>query len=117
MSRSLICIVCPIGCQLFLDDEEKVSGNLCNRGLNFAISEILHPCRIVTTTIKIEGAIHPRLPIVSSQPVPKSHLIEFVKQAQTLEVKAPVNCGEVLLSNVLDLGVDILATRTMEKVE
>lgn len=116
MSKELTCIVCPVGCSLSIDESGHVSGNHCKRGLEFAKSETTNPTRVVTTTIAIEGAIHRRLPVVSSQPVPKSRMMEFVKAAQMIKAVAPVSCGEVLLSNVLDLGVDVISSRTLERI-
>lgn len=115
MSKELTCIVCPVGCSLRIDESGHVSGNHCKRGLEFAQSETTNPTRVVTTTISIEGAIYRRLPVVSSQPVPKSKMMEFVKAVQLIKVEAPIYCGDVLLSNVLGLGVDVIASRTLER--
>ncbi len=117
MSKSLTCIVCPIGCQLTIDKSGNVSGNHCRRGDEFAKTETTNPTRVVTTTIAIEGAIYRRLPVVSSAPVPKSKVMDFVKAAQKLQVNAPICCGDILLTNVLGLGIDLIASRSLEAVD
>lgn len=117
MNKQLTCIVCPVGCSLVIDESGNVSGNHCKRGLEFAKSETTNPTRVITTTIAIEGAIHRRLPVVSSQPVPKSKMMEFVKATQAIKVFAPVNCGDVLLEDVLGLGIDVMASRTLGRKE
>ena len=117
MSHALTCIVCPVGCSLNIDEEGHVSGNHCKRGLAFAKSETTNPTRVVTTTIAIEGAIYRRLPVVSSQPVPKSKMMEFVKAVQLIKVEAPVSCGDVILSDVLGLGIDVIASRTLKRCQ
>lgn len=80
MSKSLTCIVCPIGCHLTVDESRTVSGNHCHRGAEFAKTETTNPTRVVTTTIAIEGAIYRRLPVVSSAPVPKSKVMTLLRQ-------------------------------------
>ena len=43
------CIICPIGCNLIIEkdpeskDGYRVSGNKCNRGLQYAIEEMINP--------------------------------------------------------------------------
>ena len=108
MSQALTCIVCPVGCSLNIDEAGHVSGNHCKR---------TNPTRVVTTTIAIEGAIYRRLPVVSSQPVPKSKMMEFVKAVQLIKVEAPVSCGDVILSDVLGLGIDVIASRTLKRCQ
>ena len=38
-----------------------VSGNHCPRGAKYAEAEILHPVRIVTTTVPVTGGTQPRV--------------------------------------------------------
>jgi CxxC motif-containing protein len=35
---------------------EKIEGNECKRGIQYATDEFLDPRRILTTTVKIDGA-------------------------------------------------------------
>ena len=114
MNKTLTCIVCPIGCSLTIDEAGRVTGNHCRRGEEFAKTETKNPTRVVTTTIGIEGAIHRRLPVVSSRPVPKSKVMDFVHEVQRLKVSAPINCGDILLTNVLGLGIDLIASRSFD---
>ena len=56
--KELICIVCPNGCHLKVDEENgyNVTGNKCERGAEYGKAELLHPVRVVTSTVRIEGA-------------------------------------------------------------
>lgn len=47
---SLICITCPKGCHLTVDEENDyaVTGNSCPRGAEYARNELLHPVRMIT---------------------------------------------------------------------
>ena len=50
--REFICINCPLGCQLKVDDSDLnniiVTGNTCPRGKKYGIDEVLNPKRMVT---------------------------------------------------------------------
>lgn len=117
--REMTCIVCPMGCRLELvfnqkDEVIEVKGNRCRRGEDYAKKEYSNPERLVTTTVKIEGAIHRRLPVVTSQPVPASKILEVIEAKKQVIVKAPVHKDDVVLQNVCGLNVDLIASRSMK---
>ncbi len=114
----LVCINCPRGCQLEVENingEIKVTGNSCPRGAKYAIDEITNPLRTVTTTIAIESAIYDRLPVITSSPVPKDKTIDVVKALKDVKVKAPIKLNDVVVQDILGLGSDILACKSIEK--
>lgn len=113
--RELICIVCPKGCRLSVDDNFNVTGNGCNRGIKYAIDELTNPTRMITSTVKVEGGKLSRLPIVTSAPVPKNLVFDVMKELNKVCVIAPVKVKDVILKNVLNLGVDIIATRDIDE--
>ncbi len=116
MKKSMICIVCPIGCHLEVEsssDEFVVTGNQCKRGPVYAQKELTSPTRPITSTVKIENAIYNRLPIKTSGEVPKAKIMDVMKEINKLSFKAPIKCGDVLLKNVLNTGVDIIASRSL----
>ena len=59
----LICIVCPQGCHLKVDEENgyEVKGNSCPRGAEYGKKELVNPTRVITTTVAIEGGIYRRI--------------------------------------------------------
>ena len=65
---------------------------------------------MLTTTIKINGAALPVVPVKTSAPIPKGMMFECMKVINEKAVDAPVKMGEVLISNICDTGVDIVAT-------
>jgi CxxC motif-containing protein len=66
--------------------------------------------RSLTTSVKVEGGAHPVVPVKSSAPVPKDKMFDCMKEINAVTVKAPVKIGDVVIENILDLGVDIVAT-------
>ena len=113
--KELICIMCPKGCHLSVDDNLNVTGNGCVRGVTYGKQEVTDPRRYLTSTVRLESKNYRRLPVISSGDLPKDKVSEVVKYLDTVVVKAPVNVKDVVVSNVLGLGVDILATRTIKE--
>ncbi|MBO5438240.1 MAG: DUF1667 domain-containing protein [Thermoguttaceae bacterium] len=109
--KELICIVCPRGCHLTVDENMNVTGNFCKRGEVYGKNEVTNPTRTITSTVKIAGGTIPRLPVKTSQPIPKGRIFDVMAEIDRLTVQAPVEMNAVLLPNVLGTGADILATR------
>jgi CxxC motif-containing protein len=120
-TQDYVCIACPIGCPLQLvhqgDTIQEISGNNCKRGAKYARQEFIDPRRSFSTTIPIEGAIYPRLPVKLSAPIRKENILEAARLIHELSASAPVVRGEVVLANLLgEKGVQVVACRTMEQV-
>ncbi len=117
MKKEIICTVCPRGCHMQVEGEgEKilsVEGNGCKRGLEYGSAEFAHPVRILTTTVKLSGE-NDLLPVRSNKPLPKEKVMECMEIIRTTAVKAPVKCYDVIIPNICDCGVDIVATKTVE---
>ena len=113
--KEFICIVCPKGCRLTVDDNGNVSGNTCIRGEKYGKQEAIDPKRTLTSTVKIKSKLVRRLPVITSDDISKDKVSEVVKYLDTVEVSAPIKAKDVIVKNVLGLGVDILATRTIEE--
>ncbi len=113
--KEMICIVCPRGCHLQIDDHNNVSGNFCKRGVQYAINEMTHPSRMVTSTVKIKSEYTNCLPVITSGEVPKDKMFDVIEALKEIEVTPPIYVKEVVIKNVLNLGVDIVATRTLLK--
>ena len=114
--KELICICCPNGCHLQVDTEREytVSGNQCARGAEYGRTELLHPVRVVTSTVRITGAAHPRLPVKTDRPVDKGRMLEVMGLLDGLCVEAPVHTGDILLHDILGTGANIVACKDME---
>jgi len=111
----LICVVCPKGCHLKVDENNNyaVTGNGCLKGVEYGKNELIRPMRVLTSTVKIAGGIHKRLPVKTSREIPKSKMMECMKALNGVMVTSPVKMEDVILHDVLGLDVDIVATRDM----
>lgn len=118
--RNLICINCPMGCALTVTmDGTKVvsvSGNTCKRGDIYARKEVTNPTRIVTSTVRVTAGDENMVSVKTKEDIPKEKIMDCVKALKAVGVEAPIRIGEVVLKNVADTGVDIVATRNVKKV-
>lgn len=116
--KKLVCINCPMGCSLEVKvdgDKYIVSGNSCKNGIRYALSEVTNPARTVTTSIFVDGGARPTVSVKTSREIPKALIHECMKELACTRIKAPVKIGDVVVSNILNTGTDIVATRNIEK--
>lgn len=117
--KELICIVCPRGCHLKVDEEHgwAVAGNSCPRGAEYGRLELTHPTRTVTSTVRCTGGLYPRCPVKTSAPVPKERVFDVMAALDGVTLAAPVRAGQVVISNVCGTGADVIAARSMAEGE
>lgn len=114
VEKNLICICCPIGCNLSItknNHEYLVTGNKCPRGKKYAIDELTAPKRIITSTVKITGSLHPVISVKTDQPVPKEKIFTIMKILATVSVKAPIKIGDIIVAHVANTEANIVATK------
>ncbi len=114
MKKNLICVSCPLGCPIEVEIENgeviSVTGNTCKRGDSYARTEITNPMRSLTTSVKVDGGVHPVVSVKSAGPVPKGKMFDCMEEINKAVIKAPVKIGDVVIENICGLGVDIVAT-------
>lgn len=110
-----------MGCEMTVTIDDgiviNVEGNSCLRGKKYAEVEVTAPKRMLTSTVKVKDGILPLLPVVSEEPLPKEKVLACAKELRKITVEAPVAAGEVICGNILGLGVNVLAARSMKKKE
>ncbi len=111
--KELICIICPRGCHLTVDDQLNVSGNTCPRGAVYAKQELTHPTRTLTSTVRVVSELEAMLPVKSNKPLPKEKIFEAMEVINKTCVKAPIKIGDVVIKNIFGLDVDIVATKNI----
>lgn len=131
METSLItCVICPKGCSISVDWESedgnasgvkrvvKVTGNSCPRGLKYATAEVIHPERVLTSTVRVKNGSLALLPIRSASPIPKEAMMEAMKTISSSIVDASsfggegaLKMGTVVIKNIAGTGIDMIACR------
>ena len=112
--KEFTCIICPRGCRLSVDDNMNVTGNTCPRGKQYAISELTNPVRTITSSVRVNNRDDLLVSVKTSGPIPKGKIFEVMDEINKLSVSAPTRIGEVVASNILGLGVDILITKNID---
>lgn len=119
MKRQITCIVCPKGCKMVVSNingEYIVKGNSCIRGAQYGVDEVTNPKRMITSTIRLQGAYLNMLPVKTSSSVPKDLVFEVMKILSKIKITAPVKVGDIIVKNVLNTGVDIVSTKTISNI-
>ncbi len=117
--KVLNCIMCPMGCEITATIEDgavtQVTGNTCPRGAKYAKDELTAPMRMLTSTVRVTGGKLRLLPVVSKNVLPKGRILDCAEALRGVTVTAPVAAGDVVCPDILGLGVDIVASRSMEQ--
>lgn len=114
------CKVCPIGCQLIISENSNapsgftVEGNSCNRGKDFAIQTLTNPQKVLTGKVLVKNGNIKHLPVKTTAPVPKNKIEDCLNIINSKEVSAPVKKGDIIIKNILGLGIDVVASRKVK---
>lgn len=113
MITKLICINCPKGCELTVeqisDGQPVVTGNQCRRGKEYGVTEVTHPLRTLTTTIPTEDG---RVAAVRTEkPIPKELVLPAMKLLRDMTLQKDVVFGSAVLENLLGTAVNVIVTR------
>ena len=116
--NELICIGCPLGCNLTVEMDGgqvvSVNGNTCKRGDDYARKELTDPRRIVTSTVPVAGGNLPVVSVKTASDIPKGKIRECLVALKGVTLTAPVQIGDVIVKNVADTGVDVVATKEIQ---
>jgi CxxC motif-containing protein len=112
----IICVTCPKGCTLRVKHEGKEVLEVldgCKRGEEYAICELQDPRRMVASTVRVEGGLHPLVPVYTRKAFPKHLIPELARSLREVQVAAPVKINQVVLADALGTGIDVVASRDM----
>jgi CxxC motif-containing protein len=109
--------MCPKGCLGTVkkdgDTILEVSGFTCKRGEEYGREEVVSPKRMLTTTVKTANGTLSLLPVVSKDLLPKNRIMDCVHALRKVVVPVPICEGDIVASDILGLGIDIIASRDM----
>ena len=113
--KELICIVCPKGCHLQVDEDNgyAVTGNGCPRGAEYGRAELTNPTRVVTSTVRCSGGMYPRCPVKTDRPIPKGLMFDIMKALEQVEVSAPAPLGTVVIEKVCGTDANVVTCREL----
>jgi len=108
-----------MGCHLQVDDSDRdniiVTGNTCPRGAKYAKDESICPKRVVTSVVDVAGGVINMVSVKTSEPIPKDKMFDALQLLDGVIEQAPIEIGQVIVEDVLGLGVDFIATKSVAK--
>ena len=114
------CTACPSECLLTVEVERNangavvevrsVTGNNCPRGDKFAHQELTCPMRVLTTTVAVSGGDETLLPVRTAEAIPLKLHAKAMDLIRGLVANAPIHMGDVVLENLLDTNIDLVAS-------
>lgn len=114
----MICINCPLGCRMRVeerDGEIVVTGNTCERGRKYAVTEMTAPRRTVTSSVSVSGGVLKTVSLKTNRPILKSEIFSALSKLKGVTVKAPIKIGDTVVKDIASGGESFVATRTVEK--
>jgi CxxC motif-containing protein len=118
LNGEIVCVVCPTSCLVVAEWNEtellRIDRHQCKLAWDYIESEIFDPRRTVTTTLPVEGGRLPLVSVKTASPVPKDMVMDIMDDLADVVAQAPIKLGDVLVSNILDTGIDIVATRNVD---
>ena len=118
------CTTCPSECLLTVEIERdvngsvvevrSVTGNSCPRGDTFAHQELTCPMRVLTTTVAVSGGDEALLPVRTAEAIPLALHAQAMALIRGLVVNAPIRMGDVVLPNLLDTNINLVASMDIE---
>ncbi len=114
--KKFTCIICPTGCAVTVKADDagnivQILGNGCKRGEEYAREEFSAPTRVLTSTVGINAYGMERVSVRTTGPVPKTKLFDCMREIRKVKIRNYVKSGDVVIKNVLGLGVDVIATK------
>ena len=118
--HEIVCIRCPMGCrvELTVDDEGNVlsvANAQCKEGQEYAMAEYKSPVRVLTATVLTKGSAKKLLPVKTNRPIHKTRLMDCMGYISKIRVEPPVQIGQVIVSDILNLGADLISTDELKK--
>ncbi len=115
-TKIFTCIVCPNGCDvtahLAADGTiERCEGQLCPRGADYVRQELTDPRRNIASSVLVRGGEAPITSVRLTGVIPKGKIFAVMAQINAQSIAAPAKIGDVVIANVLGLGVDVIVTK------
>ena len=114
------CTTCPSECLLTVEVERdadvavvevrSVTGNSCPRDDTFAHQELTCPMRVLTTTVAVSSGDEALLPVRTAEAIQLALHAQAMDLIRGLVVEAPIRMGDVVLKNLLNTNIDLIAS-------
>ena len=120
MLKEYTCIICPNGCDITAEIKDSkilsMEGATCKRGFDYVSQELTNPCRTISSSVLLKNGVLPLVSVRLTMPVPKARIMDVMDALKKMCLMAPVTVGQVVATNILELGSDVIVTKNVEFV-
>ena len=115
MLREYTCIICPNGCDIRAQIEERedgsrricsVEGAACPKGRT-------DPQRNIATSVLVKGGILPLASVRLTNPIPRDRIFDAVSEIKKYTLTAPVKAGTVVIPRLMGYDTDVIVTKSV----
>lgn len=116
LTKKMVCENCVNHCRLTVTygDDYKISdvdGNSCSYGIRYAHDNASTYQEVFQGFASLADKPEEKIKVKSSTEVGPDLVQEFERVLEDLQVDLPVTFGQVLIENVADSGIDLLAAQ------
>ena len=120
LKKTLVCIVCPNGCdaEILMEEGQKakilsIDGCTCDKGKEWVAQELTHPMRTIASGIPVENGDFKLVSVRTDAPIPLGKIFDVMAVIKQKKVKAPISIGDKLIKNPAGVACNIIATRNV----
>ena len=122
MLREYTCIICPNGCDIRAQIEERehgsrricsVEGAACPKGRAYVEQELTEPQRNIATSVLVKGGILPLASVRLTNPIPRDRIFDAVSEIKKYTLTAPVKAGTVVIPRLMGYDTDVIVTKSV----
>ena len=118
MKKIFTCTICPNGCEIEVElDKDKIiniEGATCKNGKEYVNQELTNPQRNISSSVKVVSGDLDIVSVRLNNTIPKDKIFEVMDEIKNITINAPVKIGDIIKPNILNLNVDLIATKNID---
>ena len=71
---------------------------------------------VLTTLVRIKGGYVNVVSVKTDRPIEKKLFLKCSRALSRINVGAPIKIGDIVCKNILNLGVDVICTKNVDKL-
>ncbi|MGL5329823.1 MAG: DUF1667 domain-containing protein [Peptostreptococcaceae bacterium] len=71
----------------------------------------------MASSVKVKNGSLELVSVRLDNNIPKNKIFEVMDEIKKVQIEAPIKIGDIIIKNVLNLNVDVIATKNIEEVD
>jgi CxxC motif-containing protein len=117
--KQTVCNKCEEYCVIDVktnDEVVEIIGNKCKVGIELSDKYLEASMEVLTTLVRIKGGNIKVVSVKSDRPIEKKLFLKCSRALSRINIGAPIKIGDVVCKNILNLGVDIICTKNVDRI-